>query len=176
MNGKLLVLTVLFTALLLGACQPAAQTATPTAAVPVEAPTETAAITLTDGRGVEITLTEPAEFDLASVVTHEAGHFLGLSHSCAPGATMIDGYMTGDLGMRSIEADDIAGICAIYPPTSHPPACDPTPPRGFSKTCGGASDDGCGCNVIGSEREAGSLPALALAALLLRLRRRRTAH
>jgi len=53
--------------------------------------------------------------DLLSVLTHEAGHFLGLSHSAIEGATMYAGYTHLDTSLRSLHADDIAGICEIYP-------------------------------------------------------------
>lgn len=49
-----------------------------------------------------------------SVVTHEAGHFLGLAHSDDPGAVMAATY--SELTPRALTADDIEGICTLYPP------------------------------------------------------------
>ncbi len=58
-----------------------------------------------DGPGAE-------PFDLQGLATHLYGIALGLGHSSVPGATM--NPSTSLVDMRSIEADDIAGIQAIY--------------------------------------------------------------
>ena len=77
---------------------------------------------LGDGMGFSI--------DTAWVVLHEVGHLAGLEHSCDPG---IPGDCDGDEwdavmfplyrgGVRSLGADDIAGISALYPATGDGPA------------------------------------------------------
>jgi MYXO-CTERM domain-containing protein len=81
-------------------------------------------------------------YDLMTVITHEAGHFLGLAHSADLTAVMYAHYHTG----ASVPtADDVAGICTIYPPDGTRMtnagaltacACDPTPRHGFSSVCG----------------------------------------
>jgi MYXO-CTERM domain-containing protein len=81
-------------------------------------------------------------YDLTTVITHEAGHFLGLAHSADLTAVMYAHYHAG----ASVPtADDIAGLCAIYPPDGTRAtnggflpgcACDPTPRHGFSTQCG----------------------------------------
>lgn len=72
-----------------------------------------------NGIGATLTVGDPIQGDdLLSVLTHEAGHFLGLSHSLDGAATMksiYDPSRDGD-SFRSLSSDDIEGICAIYPP------------------------------------------------------------
>ncbi|MFT3775034.1 MAG: matrixin family metalloprotease [Minicystis sp.] len=74
-------------------------------------------------------------FDLPSVLTHELGHFLGLEHSTADGATMMAFYPEDPLALRSLTADDMAGICDVYPPGPIAEECDATPRHGFSTVC-----------------------------------------
>lgn len=58
-------------------------------------------------------------FDIQGVMTHEFGHALGLDHSLVPGATMENnGSPDFGVNLRSIEADDIAGVQFIYGPIS----------------------------------------------------------
>jgi hypothetical protein len=68
--------------------------------------------------------------DLRSILTHELGHALGLGHSSDPRATM---FATGSgLRWRSLEKDDIDGVCSLYPGTGTS-GCDATPcPSPFS--------------------------------------------
>jgi hypothetical protein len=57
------------------------------------------------------------EFDLQSVLTHEAGHFFGLAHVIEPEPTMFASYSGGGAtDRRSLETNDQEGMCAIYPP------------------------------------------------------------
>ncbi|QDG54432.1 matrixin family metalloprotease [Persicimonas caeni] len=51
--------------------------------------------------------------DVESVLTHELGHVLGLSHTDDTLATMAPSYR-GDGGMRTLAVDDKLGLCAIY--------------------------------------------------------------
>ncbi|APR77112.1 Hypothetical protein A7982_02459 [Minicystis rosea] len=121
------------------------------------------------------------EFDLPSIVTHEAGHFLGLAHSVDATATMYPDYMQHTINLRNLSADDIAGICTIYPPGNIPSDCDITPRHGFSALCAADQpvDEG-GCTAVAagtaSRGAAWSGMAAVLGALVLAARRMRPAH
>jgi len=136
-------------------------------------------VTLTTGdNGIKI--------DLQSILTHEAGHLLGLAHSAVKGATMMPIYTPGTVSFRELHPDDGAGLCAAYPPDRPGlPACDlqgPTPrSQGFCALCGGTDkppqeeavgDEGCSCGVTGGP-EGGRGWALLLLLLPLALRKRR---
>ena len=78
-------------------------------------------------------------YDLGSLVTHEIGHFIGLDHTPDPLATMFAGYAEGETIQRTLEDDDIAGVCAIYPP-GRDAACAPEPNNGRGDACGGGEE------------------------------------
>jgi hypothetical protein len=86
-------------------------------------------------------------YDLGSILTHEAGHFLGLAHSADATAVMYAHYHPGT---TALTPDDVSGICSIYSPdgtrsTSAGPvaatACNAAPVLGFTSACG-ALDSG----------------------------------
>lgn len=111
------------------------------------------------------------DIDLWSVVTHEAGHFLGLDHSFEPGATMASGYTPGDLGPRQLGLDDRQGICATYPidRAISRNTCDP---RGkYSTKC---DTEGCDCRMSPGRSPAPTGAWLATALGLACLLRRRS--
>jgi hypothetical protein len=54
------------------------------------------------------------DHDLASVLTHEMGHVLGLQESDRPNATMWPTTMPGDTRQRTLAADDENGALALY--------------------------------------------------------------
>lgn len=111
------------------------------------------------------------ELDLRGVLTHEIGHLLGLLHPCehssadapecatAEASTCMYPDYTGT-SQRALGADDIAGVCALYPSSSAP--CSPSCAAG--QTCvdgacqascpscvcdgGMAADGGCVSNVV----------------------------
>jgi len=88
--------------------------------------------------------------DLRNTVTHEAGHFVGLAHAPSSTVTMFATTSPGELEKRSLSADDVAGVCAIYP--------DPS--------------GGCGCG----RGEGAGAASLLVASLALRRRRRAPAQ
>ncbi len=134
-------------------------------------------------------------FDMLSVLTHEAGHFLGLAHATDTKAAMYASYKPGAVEMRTLKPDDVEGICAIYPSATRravdtsvaasgfveAAACDPTPRRGLAKDCGSTdppATEKSGCSVAptpddqpGAMGLAACVAAIAFAASA---RRRRT--
>ncbi len=66
--------------------------------------------------------------DLRGVLTHELGHVVGLGHSTDPTATMF-ASVSDVATWRSIESDDVTGLCSLYPGAGRPAcsASDPCP-------------------------------------------------
>jgi hypothetical protein len=107
----------------------------------------------------------PNAYDFLTVVTHEAGHFLGLAHSADTEATMY--WQVSTTPKWYLTPDDIAGICTVYQPDGtrnvapaaarvgfvHDTSCDPTPMGGFTTQCisaaaSHASSGGCGSSSV----------------------------
>jgi hypothetical protein len=129
--------------------------------------------------------------EIDNTFTHELGHLMGLDHTCFAGgerlvddqgdpqpncepfaalseaqreATMFNFQDCGERKKATPEADDIDGICALYPRASDPGECSSP----------ALEDKGC-CAVAGSRSSspASALPLLGLfLAALLALRRR----
>ncbi len=74
--------------------------------------------------------------DLDSVLTHEAGHMLGLAHTRVANATMVASYVEGTDALRTLASDDAKAVCAAYPPERVPSRTSCTPRHGFSDVCG----------------------------------------
>jgi hypothetical protein len=98
--------------------------------------------------------------DLRNTITHEVGHFVGLAHVARTtenrAVTMYPDTGPGDLVKRDLSADDVAGVCAVYPVAASTP------------TCGGKDEEGgCGGQTAPgrSDRGTGFALAAALAAL-----------
>lgn len=114
----------------------------------------------------------PKSYDLQSILTHEAGHFLGLAHSREFGATMQAGYRPGSDGQRVLGDDDVAGICAIYPPDRDALPCDYTPIGRFQAGCPAAEASG-GCSLSRRAEHVDAFVPAGVAAWVLSLRMRR---
>jgi hypothetical protein len=124
--------------------------------------------------------------DLLSVLTHESGHFLGLDHTDVDEATMFPGYSSHETAQRTLDQDDISGICEIYPPDRSTLSCDLEVPSSTEcvggSECRSSSGDGnnqtnsCNLSTVGSHTPAGRLCWFTFAglALLPVLRRRRS--
>lgn len=113
--------------------------------------------------------------DFSSVITHEIGHFLGLSHSSVRGSTMQQSYEPGNTEMATIEADDMAGICEALPPDRSIKSSSCEPRHGFSAECAVEESEGCSLNAArGTGASTGALLLLVgLSSTLLRKRLRR---
>ena len=120
-------------------------------------------------------------YDLQSILTHEAGHFLGMAHSDDRMATMYPQYSAGTQSFRSLGMDDSAGICATYP-AAQVAKCDYNPRQGFSPECGiFPSGNGGSCSVAvgrptataGSAGHWAGIAALGALFALSHVRRRR---
>ncbi len=66
----------------------------------------------------------PGTIDAQSILVHELGHAIGLGHSSDPHATMAPNG--SGVRWRSLEDDDRAGLCALYPGAGGP-SCDEVP-------------------------------------------------
>lgn len=106
-----------------------------------------------------------SDYDLASIVTHEAGHFLGIAHSNDTTSTMYFEYQPGETRKQFLKLDDINAICEAYAPGDfrfsggkrvQAGACDPTPSGGIQRSCDDQAT-GCAVSAPGNPADAASL-------------------
>ena len=78
-------------------------------------------------------------------------------------------------GMSTLAGDDIAGICAMYPPSDFDrDTCNPIPRHGFSPRCAARQTEGrCSVGAAPGRGEGGGLPATVLLLVGLGAVRRR---
>ena len=116
-------------------------------------------------------------YDLDSIITHEAGHFLGLAHSDNHQAVMYPTYNAGATNMRNLTNDDITGVCSIYHPDGKRvvfdnsgnqltmgDSCDPTPRGGFQSACPTPGNSTCAVSAIGVGGGSGGEPGMPFGA------------
>lgn len=98
--------------------------------------------------------------DLPTILLHELGHVVGLDHSPERSAVMWYAAGRGEQ-RRVLGADDLAGACAIHPPSLQRPCTAP------------ATEGGCACAAASPRAGRGDgFGAMGLALLALGLRRR----
>ena len=125
-------------------------------------------------------------FDLEAVLTHEAGHVLGLAHPCefrgmndddcpvpacetllstqaadAPQPTMWPVSPTCDRTSRSLETDDVEGLCLLYPASQPGRPCFPLP----AQTEPYVTNQPFGCGAMGRQGATTAAVFWALVAL-----------
>lgn len=116
--------------------------------------------------------TSCVSIDVASVALHEAGHVVGLDHTChyaapydaCPASSIMQPTLPSGATRRTLVADDVEGVCTIYPRGAATATCAPV--SGTPTTGGG----GCGC---GAGEANGGLALVAVALMAARTRRRR---
>ena len=105
-----------------------------------------------------------AATDIQNIMTHEIGHLLGLAHTDEKSAVMYERTHQGELSKRTLHADDILGLCTIYP-------FGGTTPTGAGQGSVPQDVQG-GCRLVEGDPDASrGLPFLLVALLLLALAR-----
>lgn len=89
------------------------------------------------------------ENDLQSVLTHEIGHFLGISHTTEASSLSImqTRYNAGDV-LRALRPDDLDALCDLYSTKVDAAAvCDFAPQNGFVAECAFDPSSGGWCSA-----------------------------
>lgn len=128
----------------------------------------------------------PGPADLRSIVTHEAGHFIGIGHSNVVDATMYYKATRDSVEKRTLADDDIEAVCDIYPPGDLDPSCNAAPLCGLELNCetvacsnttgtGDCGQSGGGCSASRAPSDA-PWSALLASLLCVTVLRRRSAR
>ncbi len=113
------------------------------------------------------------DYDLQAVLTHELGHLLGLGHSEEEAATMYSGTRPRDISQRAPDADDRAGLAALYPVAPHADRGGATAPVAHdepTKMPAPTVSTVAGCSAVPGRASSGGLLLCLLLALAFRLR------
>ncbi len=76
---------------------------------------------------------------IEDIAAHEFGHALGLNHTSVTGATMYPSYKSCSQELRTLAADDVAGVESLYPGGSDPGDTNTAPTIGIASPLEGAS-------------------------------------
>ncbi len=121
-------------------------------------------------------------FDLRSILIHEMGHFIGFDHAPELDSTMYFSAPVCEIQKRTLSADDINGLCTVYPTGQAPMTCA-QPGVSYDSVTGASTfrgqcdsrlasgDSGCSCSA--QSQGGGSWAALALLGAFIIVRRRR---
>ncbi|MGB5266813.1 MAG: hypothetical protein WBN30_09515 [Polyangiales bacterium] len=139
-----------------------------------------------------------SDADLRGIVTHEAGHFIGIGH-CNPinindpndpcvVATMFASADRNAVEKRTLAPDDINAVCDIYPPGSLDDSCTAIPMGGLQLNCEttesgnpiacdapGAVSSSSGCSCSTTQTPADALWSTLAVLIGLTVTRRRSA-
>lgn len=103
-----------------------------------------------------------ASVDLVAVMVHEVGHFIGIGHSLERDSVMAEALCEGGdrctlgrLASRRLAQDDLAAVCALYPPGAREPA-----------VADSSSTEEAGCAVSPAVSLGGKAPYASLALVL----------
>lgn len=106
-------------------------------------------------------------FDLENTLVHEIGHFIGFDHVTEADATMFASAQACEILKRDLSADDLNGLCSVYPVDAPPQTCSPAADYGsggfltrFRDQCN-RPEEGCRC-TFASTRNSGPWFALLL--------------
>jgi Matrixin len=131
---------------------------------------------------------DPSAYDLRLIMTHSAGHFLGLAHSEVSDSVMFPVAGPGLRPLPLLTSDDAQGICSVYPATRERTSTDDEghEVRIPASVCSLSTSDpaagsscppmvvhhGCAMTTAALSEQV-AWPAACLAAALIQRRRRR---
>lgn len=100
---------------------------------------------LLNGDDYDWTTGSPHDTDVAAIVAHEAGHYLGLGHTNVTEATMYSTVEPGETKKRDLHPDDVDGAQYLYGSSS-------SGSPGVTGECSATAGDeepgtGCGCDL-----------------------------